>query len=184
MNDSDDIEPLAAEYVLGTLGADERVAVASRRVSEASLDSAIAHWEQRLGPLAETVPSIAPPEGLLDAIYARIDGRDRPAAAISDAAVNEGEWSPTSWSRPTHKPTQTACWPGTGAFIVTTSRRSSCGIRAAPDLPDMLTIPGRSNRFCDGISRRNFLRVGALGLGELALPQMICAEAASDLRPG
>jgi len=48
----------------------------------------------------------------------------------------------------------------------------------------MLTIPGRSNRFCDGLSRRNFLRVGALGMGGLALPQLLRAEAASGPRPG
>ena len=48
----------------------------------------------------------------------------------------------------------------------------------------MLTIPGRSNRFCDGLSRRNFLRVGALGMGGLALPQLLRAEAASGLRSG
>ena len=40
----------------------------------------------------------------------------------------------------------------------------------------MLTIYGQRHRFCDGISRRNFLRIGALGLGGLALPQMLRAE--------
>ncbi len=33
----------------------------------------------------------------------------------------------------------------------------------------MLTIFGRGNRFCDGISRRNFLRIGALGVGAASL---------------
>jgi len=33
----------------------------------------------------------------------------------------------------------------------------------------MLTIFGRTNRFCDGVSRRNFLRIGALGLGAASL---------------
>ena len=41
----------------------------------------------------------------------------------------------------------------------------------------MLSIPASSsNRFCDRISRRNFLRVGALGMGGLALPQLLRAE--------
>ncbi len=48
----------------------------------------------------------------------------------------------------------------------------------------MLTIPGQSKRFCDGFSRRNFLRIGALGMGGLALPQLLQAEAASGLRSG
>jgi len=33
----------------------------------------------------------------------------------------------------------------------------------------MLAIPGPSTRFCDGVSRRGFLRIGALGLGASAL---------------
>src|SRR2546421_12824247 len=46
----------------------------------------------------------------------------------------------------------------------------------------MLTIPGKASRFCDGISRRNFLKIGALGLGGIALPQLLQAEARSGIR--
>jgi Protein of unknown function (DUF1501) len=46
----------------------------------------------------------------------------------------------------------------------------------------MLTIYGNRTRFCDGVSRRNFLKVGALGLGGLALPQLLRAEALSGNR--
>src|SRR5678810_1030576 len=46
----------------------------------------------------------------------------------------------------------------------------------------MLTIQGPSSTFCDGVSRRNFLKIGALGLGGLALPQLFQAEAASGIR--
>src|SRR6266481_5468330 len=46
----------------------------------------------------------------------------------------------------------------------------------------MLTIYGRKSRFCDGISRRNFLKVGALGLGGLALPQLLQAESQMGIR--
>src|SRR5688572_25634232 len=49
----------------------------------------------------------------------------------------------------------------------------------------MLTIynsaPGKQS-FCDGISRRNFLKIGSLGLGGLCLPQLLHAEAASGIR--
>src|SRR6478672_1447572 len=48
----------------------------------------------------------------------------------------------------------------------------------------MLTIPGSSSKFCDGVSRRNFLRIGALGLGGLALPQLLQAEASQGVRRG
>src|SRR2546423_3671931 len=46
----------------------------------------------------------------------------------------------------------------------------------------MLTIYGKSSRFCDGISRRNFLKIGALGLGGLALPELLEAEARAGIR--
>ena len=47
----------------------------------------------------------------------------------------------------------------------------------------MLTIYGRSHGgFCDGVSRRNFLKIGALGLGGLALPQLLAAEAQNGIR--
>ena len=43
----------------------------------------------------------------------------------------------------------------------------------------MFTVLGSSHRYCDGISRRNFLKVGALGAGGLTLPGLMRAEAAS-----
>ena len=46
----------------------------------------------------------------------------------------------------------------------------------------MLKILGPQQRFCDGVSRRNFLKIGALGLGGLSLPQLLQAEAQSGIR--
>ena len=46
----------------------------------------------------------------------------------------------------------------------------------------MLTIFGNKARFCDGVSRRNFLKIGALGLGGLTLPQLLHAENQSGIR--
>ncbi len=43
----------------------------------------------------------------------------------------------------------------------------------------MLTVYGNRARYCDGLSRRSFLKVGALGVGGLTLPQLMRAEAAS-----
>jgi hypothetical protein len=40
----------------------------------------------------------------------------------------------------------------------------------------VLTIPGPAKQFCDGVSRRTFLRIGGLGMGGLALPQLLRAE--------
>lgn len=68
MNERDDIEELAAEYVIGTLPNDERADVAVRRVHDSTLDAAIMRWEQHLAPLLESVAPVAPPEGLLEKI--------------------------------------------------------------------------------------------------------------------
>ena len=40
----------------------------------------------------------------------------------------------------------------------------------------MLTILGRPWRYCDGVTRRSFLRVGSLALGGLSLPHLLRAE--------
>jgi hypothetical protein len=45
----------------------------------------------------------------------------------------------------------------------------------------MLTILGPRQRFCDGVSRRNFLKIGGLGLGGLSLAQLLRAEAVSGI---
>src|SRR5205085_59209 len=41
----------------------------------------------------------------------------------------------------------------------------------------MLTLQGASHRLCDGISRRDFFRVGALGVGGLTLADVLRARA-------
>src|SRR5215203_5840722 len=48
----------------------------------------------------------------------------------------------------------------------------------------MLTIRNSTGckEFCDGVSRRNFLKIGALGMGGLALPQLLRAEAEQGIR--
>src|SRR5262245_35204495 len=40
----------------------------------------------------------------------------------------------------------------------------------------MLTILGRRQRLCDKASRREFLKIGALALGGLSLPQILRAQ--------
>src|SRR5687768_11735130 len=46
----------------------------------------------------------------------------------------------------------------------------------------MLTIAGPQSRYCDGMSRRSWLRIGGLALGGLALPEILRGEAASGVR--
>ena len=78
MNDPEDIEGLAGEYVLGTLDPLERARLASQRARDPKLDAAIAMWERRLSPLDETTNDVEPPGDML----ARIEA----AFGIGDAA--------------------------------------------------------------------------------------------------
>jgi hypothetical protein len=47
----------------------------------------------------------------------------------------------------------------------------------------MLSVPGRSRRFCDGLSRRQFLQVGALGATGLTLADLLRTEAQAATGP-
>ncbi len=46
----------------------------------------------------------------------------------------------------------------------------------------IFNTPQGSRRFCDGVSRRNFIKIGALGMGGLALPQLLQAESVAGIR--
>jgi anti-sigma-K factor RskA len=53
MTEDDDIDGLAAEYVLGSLDPTKRRQVDALRLTDASLAAAVAAWERRLAPLSE-----------------------------------------------------------------------------------------------------------------------------------
>src|SRR3954469_24119742 len=52
------------------------------------------------------------------------------------------------------------------------------GIR---EIGPMLTLFGSNRRYCDGVSRRSFLKIGGLAMGGLALPDLLRAEAAAGV---
>jgi anti-sigma-K factor RskA len=84
MTGLDDIDGLAAEYVLGTLDASERASVAARRQRESELDAAIQAWELRLAPLNDAIPEVAPPPGA----FAKIEKRLGAGSASSANQTN------------------------------------------------------------------------------------------------
>ena len=45
----------------------------------------------------------------------------------------------------------------------------------------MLSLLGKSRRFCDGLTRRDMLRIGTLSVGGLALPDLLRAEQSSGI---
>ena len=74
MTEDDDIDGLAGEYVLGSLGPAERAEVNTRRRADISLAASIEAWQRRLSPLSESAPGISPPPELFDSILSRILG--------------------------------------------------------------------------------------------------------------
>jgi hypothetical protein len=46
----------------------------------------------------------------------------------------------------------------------------------------MLTLLGPSQTYCDGVSRRSFLKIGSLALGGLSLPHLLRAEQQAGMR--
>jgi anti-sigma-K factor RskA len=101
MMDGEDIDALAAEYVLGTLDASERATVAARRQREPVLDIAIVAWERRLAPLHDLVPPVQPPASVWAGIDARLNkgsGDASPMAADGSNVVSL-QRRLTAWKR-------------------------------------------------------------------------------------
>ena len=103
MTTPDDIDALAGEYVLGTLDAAERTAVAARRQREPALDAAIQGWERQLAPLDALTRPVDPPAEL----FARIEGaitspsKQDSAAPVALAEVARLKRSVALWRRMT-----------------------------------------------------------------------------------
>jgi anti-sigma-K factor RskA len=85
MTDDDDVDGLAAEYVVGSLGPAERAQVAARCRTDVTLREAIEDWEKRLGTLADGVPGIEPPAHLYSTIANRLWGKGGELIQIAEA---------------------------------------------------------------------------------------------------
>jgi anti-sigma-K factor RskA len=98
MSDDDTIDPadrgkvVAAEYVLGVLGAEERRGIERRLRHEPALAAEVAFWEERLGVLADVVAPVAPPQQTWSQIEAAIGSPQaaRPASLWQNLAFWRG----------------------------------------------------------------------------------------------
>ena len=78
--DNDDM--LAAEYVLGTLDADERVSASTRIETEAAFATLVAAWSRRLDPLSDRVGADARPGDLWPSLLKRMGWAEAPSHAV------------------------------------------------------------------------------------------------------
>ena len=69
------LDALAAQYVLGTLSRAARERLARLARGNETIAAALRAWENRLLPLAESLPPVAPPERVWPAILDRIQGQ-------------------------------------------------------------------------------------------------------------
>lgn len=77
----------AAEYVLGTLPADERARFAERLKGDAALREAVRDWQRRLAPLDETAANEAPrPE-----VWHAIEATTRGTAPVPGSPVDQAQ---------------------------------------------------------------------------------------------
>ncbi|MES1955637.1 anti-sigma factor [Salinisphaera hydrothermalis] len=86
MPEHDELDLIAAEYVLGTLDPEEARAFQQRLVDDAAARTRLAAWEQRLARLGLDLEPVEPPAHVWEGV-ARHTGIARTASAVSSPAV-------------------------------------------------------------------------------------------------
>lgn len=92
LGDPERADAVAGEYVLGTLRGRARTRFESLARSQRSVADALRRWQERLLPLAETLPPVEPPAHVWAAILAR----------VSEGAVSSPRlplWARVGWWR-------------------------------------------------------------------------------------
>jgi anti-sigma-K factor RskA len=90
----DDRDALAAEYVLGTLSAEEREQAEALLAVDSGFAQTVRLWEHRLGELNVMVEAVEPPADLWERIKNGVDGAERRVEATPDPDTPEDESQP------------------------------------------------------------------------------------------
>ncbi len=85
--DPERLDALAAQYVLGTLSRRARNRLDRLARSDESVATAIRSWQNRLLPLAESLPPVEPPDRVWPAIVRRIHGRPEPGSVWTNLGL-------------------------------------------------------------------------------------------------
>jgi anti-sigma-K factor RskA len=102
---NDELDMLAAEYVLGTLSPAERASFEKRVASEEEAKRAVDEWNRRLAPLALAAGEVEPPARLWRSIERQMqppsprEARPVTRPAANDNAVDDLRRSLTGWRR-------------------------------------------------------------------------------------
>ena len=111
---------LAAEYVLGTLGADERAQVEALIGNDPAFARLVRRWERRLGELHAMMHSVEPPPDTWARIQARIGAAPRAATLVQpdQAVVAAPESNVVALSARLHRWRQVAAGLGALAAVM------------------------------------------------------------------
>ena len=90
----DDRDALAAEYVLGTLSAEEREQAEALLAIDHGFAETVRLWEHRLGELNVMVEAVEPPADLWERIKGDIGGIERHSQVSSDSGEADGPLEP------------------------------------------------------------------------------------------
>ena len=96
----DDRGALAAEYVLGTLSAEERGQAEALITIDPGFAEIVRVWERRLGELNVMVEAVEPPADLWNKIKADIGGKEPVPPAIAETAPRTAPEPPAEIARP------------------------------------------------------------------------------------
>jgi anti-sigma-K factor RskA len=99
MTVDDEKDVLAAEYVLGTLDADDRANVQMLLAIDPGFSATVARWERRIGELHALVDPVEPPKATWEWIQARIAGV-RPSEKLWLPGPEDMVQPPPSWPAP------------------------------------------------------------------------------------
>jgi anti-sigma-K factor RskA len=89
---SEDREVMAAEYVLGTLDANERAQAEALLASDPEFAARVSYWENYLGALIASVEPVEPGRDLFPLIRARIANGGRGGAEVIDLTRRLNRW--------------------------------------------------------------------------------------------
>lgn len=84
---TEQVDQLAAEFVLGTLASSARQTVEKRLRQEPLLAERVQYWEELLADINQQLPPLAPPSELWDKIAQRLSGQARNSEAKTFLAV-------------------------------------------------------------------------------------------------
>jgi anti-sigma-K factor RskA len=96
----------AAEYVLGTLAADERAAFARLVADDGEARRAVAEWHNRLAPLSLISDEVMPPPALWEKIESAVHGAPQASPIATQPEIKTTETKTPELKTPETRPTE------------------------------------------------------------------------------